>query len=121
MKPTYEEMTKFMEDYFSTYNSDAQNPETVHRMDDYYTPDVLFVPYISSFGGPENVLTNRDDFYRTFTDHPTRYEQFEDHDIVVDERRMVATALLKAALFESETDKVLLRKHYLVRYDLGVG
>jgi hypothetical protein len=33
---------------------------------------------------------------------------------------MVATALLNAVLFEYETDKVLLRKHYLVRYDLGL-
>jgi hypothetical protein len=89
-------------------------------MDDYYTQDVHFVPYISAFGGPENAISNRDDFYRTFTDHPSRYEQFEDHDIVVDERRMVAAALLKAVLFESKTDKVLLRKHYLVRYDLGL-
>ena len=27
-------------------------------------------------------------------------------------------ALLNAVLFESKTDKALLRKHYLVRYDL---
>lgn len=120
MKPTYEDMVQFLEDYFKTYNNYAQNPATVHRMDAYYTPDVHFVPYISTFGGPENVLTNRDDFYRTFTEHPSRYEQFEGHDIIVDERRMVATALLNAVLFESETDKVLLRKHYLVRYDLGL-
>ncbi len=74
MKPTYEEMLQFMKEYFNAYNSYAQDPATVHRMDDYYTPDVRFIPYISSFGGPENALTSRDDFYHTFTDHPTRYE-----------------------------------------------
>ena len=67
MEPTYEKMTQFMENYFETCNNYAQNPETVHRMDDYYTQDVHFFPYISAFGGPENVITTRDDFYRTFT------------------------------------------------------
>jgi hypothetical protein len=120
MKPTYEEIVKFMKDYVHAYNTYAQNPATVHKMDDYYTPDVLFVPYIATFGGPGNSLNNREDFYRTFIDHPFRYEQFEEADIVVDERRMVATALLGAALFESGTGRVLLRKTYLVRYDLAL-
>jgi hypothetical protein len=118
MKPTYEETIKFMKDYFTAYNAYAQNSETVHRMDDYYMPDVRFVPFIAAFGGPENALTSRDDFYRTFIDHPSRYETLEGEDITVDERRMVTTALIKATLFESGTDRVLLSKHYLVRYDL---
>jgi hypothetical protein len=33
-----------------------------------------------------------------FTSHPAVYERFEVEDVVVDERRMVAVALLKAAL-----------------------
>jgi hypothetical protein len=31
---------------------------------------------------------------------------------------MVVVALLKVTLYESETDKVLLKKHYLPRYQL---
>ncbi len=118
MKPTYEEIIKFMKDYFDTYNTYAQSTETVHKLDDYYTPDVRFVPYIAAFGGPENALTSRDDFYRTFTDHPSTYETLDGEDITVDERRMATSALIKATLFESKTNRVLLRKHYLVRYDL---
>ena len=118
MKPIYDEIVKFMNDYFNTYNTYAQNEKTVHRMDDYYMPDVVFVPYVAAFGGPKNALTKREDFYRTFIDHPTRYEQFEGYEIAVDERKMIAMALIHVALFESGTDRELLKKHYLVQYHL---
>jgi hypothetical protein len=119
MKPTYEEMIEFMKRYFEAYNNYAQNKETVNRMSDYFTPDVHFVPYISAFGGPDNPVTSRDTFYQMFTGHPAVYETFESvEDIVVDERRMVATALLHVALYETKTNRLLLKKHYLPRYQL---
>lgn len=74
-----------MNEYFVTYNAYAQNPETVDRMGDYFTPDVKFVPYVSAFGGAQNAVTNRDDFFRMFTGHPTVYEQFEVENVAVDE------------------------------------
>jgi hypothetical protein len=119
MKPTYEEMMEFMKEYFEAYNNYAQNKATVNRMSDYFTPDVHFVPYISAFGGPENPVTSREAFYQMFTGHPSVYEKFEEiQDTVVDERRMVATVLLHIALYETKTDKLLLKKHYMPRYQL---
>lgn len=120
MKPSYEEMVKWLREYFAAYNAYAQNPETVERMSEYFTPDVKFVPYISAFGGPGNPVTSRADFFRMFTGHPTVYEQFEVEDIAVDERRMVAVALLKVVLYESKTNKVLVRKSYLPRYQMVI-
>jgi hypothetical protein len=119
MKATYEEMIKFMQEYFQAYNNYAQNKATVEKMTDYFTPDVQFIPYITAFGGPENAVKSRDDFFRMFTGHPSVYERFEEiKDIVVDERRMVATAFFLVALYESKTNKLLLKKHYLVKYNL---
>ncbi len=118
MKPTYDEIVRWMEEYFAAYNAYAQNPGTVHRMSDYFTENVRFVPYISDFGGPEKAVTSRDDFFRMFTGHPTVYEKFEVEDIAVDERRLVVVALLRVSLFDSKTDEVLLKKHYLPRYQL---
>jgi hypothetical protein len=118
MKPTYDEIVNWLMEYFAAYNLYAQNIETVQRMSDYFTADVQFVPYVSAFGGPENAVTSRDDFFRMFTSHPTVYEKFEVEDIAVDERRMVAVALLKVKLFESKTDEVLVGKHYLPKYQL---
>jgi len=118
MRPTYEDIVKWMKDYLAAYNAYAQNPETVNKMVDYFTEDVRFVPYVSAFGGPEKAVVNRNDFFRMFTGHPTVYEKFEVEDIAVDEKRMVVVALLKVALFDSKTEKVLVRKHYLPRYQL---
>ena len=118
MKPTYDAIVEWMTDYFAAYNAYAQNPETVQRMSDYFTEDVRFVPYVSDFGGPENAVTSREDFFRMFTGHPTVYERFEVEDIIVDERRMIAVGLLAVTLFDSKTDRVLLRKYYLPRYQL---
>jgi hypothetical protein len=120
MKPSYEEMVKWLHEYFAAYNAYAQNPATVERMSAYFTPDVRFVPYISAFGGPGNAVTSREDFFRMFTGHPTVYEQFEVEDIVVDERKMVGVALLRVVLYDAKTNGVLVRKSYLPRYQLVV-
>ena len=100
MKPTYNDMVDWMEGYFAAYNAYAQNPETVDRMKDYFMPDVRFIPYISAFGGPENAVTSRGEFFRMFTGHPTVCEKFEAEDIAVDDRRMVVVALLNVVLFD---------------------
>jgi hypothetical protein len=118
MRYTYEDIIKWMKDYLNAYNSYAQNPETVNRMAEFFTPDVHFIPYVSAFGGPDNTVTSRDDFFKMFTSHPTVYEKFEIEDIVVDEKRMIAVAFLNVSLFDSKTKKVLLKKHYLPRYQL---
>lgn len=118
MNPTYNTIVEWLREYFAAYNAYAQNPETVQRMSDYFTKDVSFVPYVSDFGGPKNAVTSRDDFFRMFTSHPTVYEQFEVEDIVVDEKRMIAVGLLDVTLFDSKTNEVLVRKHYLPRYQL---
>jgi hypothetical protein len=118
MKPAYDDIVRWMEGYFEAYNAYAQNPGTVYKMSEYFTPDVRFVPYVSAFGGPGNAVTSRDDFFRMFTSHPTVYEKFTVKDIAVDERRLVAVAFLDVALFDSKTNEVLVRKHYLPRYQL---
>jgi hypothetical protein len=119
MKPTYEDIMAFMKSYFDAYNAYAQNPATVEKMRDYYTPDIAFVPYISVFGGPRNVVNGVDTFFHWFVDHPWNYEQFEVERIAVDERQMIAVALLKVTLFDSKTNEVLLTKHYMPMYELA--
>lgn len=118
MKPTYDEIVKWMKDYFATYNDYAQNAETVHQMDEYFAPDLTFIPYMYVFGGPGNAIKSREDFYSMLTGHPEDYERFVVHDIFVDEKRMVAVAFLQATIFDSATDKVKVQKDYLPLYEL---
>jgi hypothetical protein len=118
MELDYDTIQKWMKEYFQTYNQYAQNPETVHKMDRFFAPDMEFFPYVASLRGPEGPVNSREDFYKILAGHPSSYETFEPEDIVIDEKRGVVVALLKVQLFDSKTKEVLLRKSYLPWYKL---
>jgi hypothetical protein len=118
MKPGYDEIMAWMKQYFASYNKYAQDSSTVHNMDEYFAPDMRFMPYMSVFGGPEAGHRSREDFYRMLTSHPDDYEKFEVLDVFVDEERLVAVAFLMATIFDAKTDAVKVRKHYLPLYEL---
>ncbi len=121
MKPAYGQIVQWMKDYFATYNLYAQDAATVHHMDEYFAPDLRFMPYMSVFGGPESGHHTREDFYRMLTSHPDDYEKFEVLDIFVDEERLVAVAFLIARIFSTKDDQLLVQKHYLPLYELIIG
>jgi hypothetical protein len=118
MKPTHDEIVNWMNAYFAEYNTSAQNAKTVHRMDAYFAPDFTFIPYMYVFGGPKSAITGREAFYNMLTNHPSDYERFIIHDIFVDEQRLVAVAFLEATIYETDTDRVKVRKNYLPLYEL---
>jgi hypothetical protein len=118
MKPTHDEIVKWMNAYFTEYNASAQNAKTVHKMDTYFAPDFTFIPYMYVFGGPQNAITGRETFYNMLTNHPSDYERFIVHDIFVDEQRMVSVAFLEATIFETGTDRIKVKKNYLPLYEL---
>jgi hypothetical protein len=113
-------MVQWMKDYFATYNEYAQDGATVHELDQYFAPDLTFIPYMNVFGGPSAAIMGREDFYLTLTTHPDDYEKFEVLDIFVDEERMVAVAFLIARIFNTKTDELLVQKHYLPLYELFI-
>ncbi len=118
MKPTRDEIVKWMNDYFATYNDYAQSAETVHHMDEYFASDLTFIPYMSVFGGPDNAITSRQEFYDMLTGHPEDYERFVVEDVYVDEERMVSVTFLQATIYDTATDEVKVQKHYLPLYEL---
>ena len=118
MKPTYDEIVKWMHEYFAEYNRSAQDAATVHAMDPYFAPDLIFIPYNHIFGGPQNAINSREDFYGMLTGHPEDYERFVVHDIFVDEQRLVAVAFLEATIYDTATNTVKVKKDYLPLYEL---
>ena len=118
MKPTHDEIVKWMNAYFAEYNASAQDAKAVHRMDTYFAPDFIFIPYMYVFGGPQNAITGTKAFYNMLTNHPADYERFIVHDIFVDEQRMVSVAFLEATIFETGTNSVKVKKNYLPLYEL---
>ena len=114
MELTYDNIVQYMKDYFETFNTYGHSPETIHRMNDYYAPDLEFFPYVAGIGH----TNNRDDFLRVLLSHPSSLEQLEPEDIVVDEKRKVAVVQLKAVISDSKTGEVLVTKRYYIRYPL---
>jgi hypothetical protein len=116
MELTYDTIVKWMKDYFDTFNAHGQNPKTIHRMDDYFAPDLEFSPYVAGVVH----TSGRDAFLRVLLSHPSGVEKLTPEDILVDERKKVAVVLIKAEISDSKTREVLVTKRYFVRYPLAL-
>ena len=114
MEFNYDDIVRYMNDYFETFNKYGQHPDTIHRMDDYYAPDFKFIPYVATIGA----TTGREEFYKVLLSHPSGYEKLTPLDIVFDERRRVVVVLIKAEISDSKTGEVLVTKHYFAHYPL---
>jgi hypothetical protein len=114
MEFTYDNIVKFMKDYFKAYNKYAQDPKATHRMHDYYAPDFEIIHYVAG----ANKISGRDKFLRLMSSHPSSYEVLTPEDIVVDDRRKVAVVLLKTEVADRKLGKVVVVERYLVHYQL---
>jgi hypothetical protein len=114
MKLTYDEIVKFMNGYFEIFNKYGQNPATVHRLDEYYAPDVEFAPQVAGIIH----TTGREDFYRVLVSHPSGYEKLTPEDIVVDEKKGQVVVLIKAEICDPKSGEALVTKRYFVLYPL---
>lgn len=114
MAMTYDEIAAWVEEYFAAFNAYGQNPDTIHKMDDYFCKDFVFNPYIAHVGK----VYNRDDWYRVLTSHPSGIERLTPEDVVIDERRQTFVAQIKAEIIDADTKEVLVTKRYMARYPL---
>jgi hypothetical protein len=118
MEFTYDSILKWMKDYFKVYSTYGQDPKTTHRMNDYFAPDLRFVPYIAALGGPGGGFNSRDEFLRTAESHPSWHETLTPEDITVDERRKVAVVLFKMQVIDSKTGEAVVTKSAIAHYQL---
>lgn len=114
MELTYDNMLKYMKDYFDAFNKYGHDPETIDRMNDYFAPDLEFTPYVAGIGHTKG----RDAFLQILLSHPSGLEQLTPEDIAIDERRKVAVVQIKAEISDSKTGEMLVTKRYYVRYPL---
>ena len=110
----HDTITKFMKDYFDTFNIYGQDPKNINRLDDYYAPDLKFFPYVAGIGHSEG----RDEFYKILLSHPSGKEQLTPEEIIVDEKQNIAVILIKAEISDSKTGEILVTKRYFVLYPL---
>lgn len=114
MKLTYDEMVAWIKEYFDVFNLYGQDPEEIHRMDEYFSKAFSFNPFIAHVGK----VAGRDDWYKVLLSHPSGVERLTPEDLVIDERRQAFVAQIKAELSDRDTKELLLTKRYMARYPL---
>ncbi len=117
MELTYDNMVKFMDDYFPVYSEYGQDPATVDMMKDYYAPDFIFTGYI---GRPEPITYTRDTFLEFDVSHPSSFERLTPIDYTIDERRGIVFAIIKFEFIDRNTGDVLVTEQGITQYYLFV-
>jgi len=118
MELTYENIQKWMKEYFETYSTYGQKPDTADRMKDFFAPDLRFIPYIAGIGGPEGGFKSRDEFIETAKSHPSWYERLIPDDLTIDERRKTVVVLFRMEVVDTGKNEVVIRKSALAHYEL---
>jgi hypothetical protein len=114
----YDDIVRWMKEYFQTYSTYGQDSETADRMKDYFAPDLRFIPYIAGIGGPEGGFFSRDEFIHTAKSHSSWYEKLTPEDITVDERRMAVAVRFGMEVIDRKTGDVVVKKGAMAHYEL---
>jgi len=109
MTMTYDEIVKFMKEYFPAYSEKGQIKETQHVMNKFYAPDIIF---------DDGVITSREQWYKACLSHPDIQDKITLEHLIVDEKQQEAVALVKTQAIERSTDKVLVEIKMNVAYSL---
>jgi len=107
----YDEVVRFMKEYFPAYSEKGQVKETQHIMDKFYAPDLAF---------DDGVITSRDQWYKACLSHPAIQDKITLEHLFVDEKQNEAGALDKTQAIERASGKVLLEIKMNVLYSLRV-
>jgi hypothetical protein len=118
MEPTYDVIANWMNEYFKVYSAYGQDPRTAQRMNDYFAPDLRFIPYMAALGGPKGGFFSREEFLSKAISHPSWYEKLTPEDITVDERRKVAAVQFGMEVINRKTGEVAVKKSAMAHYEL---
>ena len=111
MESLYNDIVRFMEEYFIAYSQYGQLPETQHLMDKFYAPDLTF---------DDDVVKSRAEWYARCLAHPAIQDKLLVEHLFVDERQNEAGALLKTQAIDRATGEVLLELKMNVLYILKI-
>ena len=118
MEFTYDNILKWMTEYFEVYSTYGQDAETADKMKDYFAPDLRFIPYIAGIGGPEGGFFSRDEFIHTAKSHSSWYEKLTPEDITIDVNRKVVAVLFGMEVVDRKTGEVAVKKSAMAHYEL---
>src|SRR5512145_1122274 len=112
MESLYNDIVRFMQEYFIAYSQYGQLPETQHVMDKFYASDLTF---------DDDVVKSRAEWYARCLAHPAIQDKLLVEHLIVDERQKEVGALLKTQAIERATGEVLLELKMNVLYKLKIN
>lgn len=97
MGMTYEKMKKFMQDYYADFNRYANDAGTIHKMNEYWTPNVKVVTYFQLSGGKAPITFSTRKEFQDFLNstHSGMKNSLNPLDIVIDEKMKKVVILTK--------------------------
>jgi hypothetical protein len=111
MPPLYDNIVRFMTEYFPAYSENGQVAETHHVMDRFYAPDLSF---------PDDGVTSREQWYQRCLNHPAIQDRITLEHLYVDERQTEVGALARTQAIDRATGEVLLELRMNVFYKLRI-
>jgi hypothetical protein len=106
----YDDIVRFMEEYFTAYSDYGQVAETLHRMDKFYAPDLCF----------DGTVTSREQWYESCLKHPDVQDKLTMEQLFVDERQKEVSVLLKTQAIDRASCKILLELKMNAIYKLKI-
>jgi len=118
MELTYDNIVKWMTEYFEVYSRYGQEPATAIRMNEYFAEDLRFIPFIAPLGGPEGGFRSRAEFIRTAVAHTAWYERLTPLDMTVDERKKAVVVLFNIDVYDRQKNAVVVKRSAIAHYNL---
>ncbi len=112
MASTYDDIVRFMKEYFPVYSQQGQVAETHRVMDKFYAPELSF---------PADGVTSREQWYERCLAHPAVQDRLSLEHLYIDERQNEVGALLKTEAVDRASGKVILELHLNVIYNIKIS
>jgi hypothetical protein len=110
MEFTYDNMVKWMDNYFADYNRYGGDPKTLPKMLKYYTPDIQLFSYTL-----HAEALNLERILQAMT-HPGLHEEFTPNYFVVDVPKKVVVVQMQNQFWEEDSGKRYPPKQLSVHY-----
>lgn len=120
MEFTYDTIEKWMKDYFQTYSTRGQSPESADCMNEFFAPDLRFIPYMAKMGGPEGGFHSSAEFISKAKSHPSWYEKLAPQEMTIDERNKGVAVRFGMEVMNRKTGEVAVKKTAIAQYQLAL-
>ncbi|MGZ3939720.1 MAG: hypothetical protein ACXVBK_13205 [Flavisolibacter sp.] len=107
----YDDIKRFIQEYFPAYSQYGQVAETHRIMDKFYDPEVSF---------DDGMVTGRDQWYEMCLAHPAIQDKLTVEHLFIDEKQKEVGALLKAQAIDRATGGVQLELKMNVLYNIRI-